>query len=163
MCKGAHDGEAVAEDGAVCPIYVVLVKVNCLAIVLLRIGEEFTLDVLAFCDLQDGFGTDALVDVQCYRIDGEGFRLLFACPFQPGTVIVSECIGDGFRFLGVSACCCAFWSSSGSLSASPFGSNRRLGGRCGLYAYSCFGVSLILPCAAMPAGGLFFRVAVSCR
>ena len=60
----------------------------------------------------------------------------------------------------VRACCCAVCRSSGSLSAAPFGSDRRLGGRCGLYAYSCLGVSWILPCAAMPAGGLFFRVAV---
>ena len=100
MCEGAHHGETIAEDEAVRPIYVVLVKVNCFAVILLWVSEEFALDVLAFCDLQDGFGTDAFMDMQRNWIDGEGFRLLFACLFQPWAVVVSECIGDGFRFLG---------------------------------------------------------------
>ncbi len=100
MCKGTHDGEAIAEDETVRPIYVVLIEIDCLAVILLRIGEEFTLDVLAFRNLQDGFGTDALVDVQCYRIDGEGFCLLFARLFEPWAGVGSECIGDGFGFLG---------------------------------------------------------------
>ena len=97
VCKGAHHGEAIAEDEAVRPIYVVLVKIDGFAVILLWIGEEFTLDVLAFCNLQNGFGTHAFVDMQCNGIDGERLCLLFACPFQPW-IVVSECIGEGFGF-----------------------------------------------------------------
>ena len=76
---------------------VVLVKIDRFAVVLLWVGEEFALDVLAFRDLQDGFRTHAFVDMECNGIDGKRFCLLFTCPFDPGFV-VSEGIGDGFRF-----------------------------------------------------------------
>ena len=63
VCEGAHYGKAVAEDEAVCPIYVVLVEIDGFAVILLWVGEEFALDVLAFCNFQYGFGTDALLDM----------------------------------------------------------------------------------------------------
>ena len=42
--EGTHHGEAIAEDEAVRPIYVVLVKIDGFAIILLRVGKEFALD-----------------------------------------------------------------------------------------------------------------------
>ena len=60
----------------------------------------------------------------------------------------------------VSARCRAASSSAGSRSAvAASGADRNAGGRCGLYSYRTALVSRTSPCAASPAGGMFFRTA----
>ena len=81
VCEGTHHHQAIPKDKTICPIHVVLVKFDSLVIRLLRVSKELTLDVLAFCDLQNGFCTDALMHMQRNRIHSKRFRFLFACPF----------------------------------------------------------------------------------
>ena len=100
MSEGAHHGETIAEDEAICPFYVVLIKLDGFVVCQLRIGEEVALDVFARGDVHDGFRADAFVDVQRDRVYGKKGCFLFAAPFQPRCIVVSECLDDGvdFRF-----------------------------------------------------------------
>ncbi len=59
------------------------VELDGLVVFLFGIGEEAAVDVFAGGDFEDGLGADALVDVKGYGVDGEGFLLAFAGPFEP--------------------------------------------------------------------------------
>ena len=75
-----------------------LVELHSFVVLLLRIGKKLALDILACRGSQDGFCAQALVDMQRHWIDGEGFRLLFACPFEPGGTVFQG-VGEDFDFV----------------------------------------------------------------
>ncbi len=83
MRQRTHHGQAIAQDEAVRPIHIVLIKLHRLPVFLLRVGEQFALHIFPLRRLHDGLRAHALVDMQRNRIDGERFRLLFARPFEP--------------------------------------------------------------------------------
>lgn len=65
------------------PVHVVLVELYRLRIIVLRIGKEIALDILARQHALDGLGGDALVYVQRHRLDLEPRLLPFPAPLQP--------------------------------------------------------------------------------
>ena len=55
MREGAHHGEAIAQDETVRPIHVVLVELHGFVVLLLRVSEKMSLDILARRNSQNGF------------------------------------------------------------------------------------------------------------
>ena len=88
LCEGAHDGKTIAEDEAVCPFYVVLIKLDGFVVCQLRVSEEIALDVFSCGDVHDCLCADAFVDVQRDRVYRERLRFLFTAPFQPRFVVL---------------------------------------------------------------------------
>jgi hypothetical protein len=88
-----------AEDGAVGPIDIVPIELYGPVVFLLGVGEEAAIDVFTGGDFQDGLGADALVDVERYGVDGEGFLLALAGPFEPWFVDAQGC-GEDLGFVG---------------------------------------------------------------
>jgi hypothetical protein len=84
--EAGHDLQRIAEDHAVRPVHVVLIELHGFRIVVLRIGKEIALDILACQHAQDGLRGDALVHVQGDRLDLEPRLLALAAPFQPRLV-----------------------------------------------------------------------------
>src|SRR5262245_12745582 len=110
-----------------------LVELDRLLVLLLRVAEEFTLNVLAGSDPEDGPGGDAFVYVQGHRIDGEAGRCDSRLPAHSSHGSwVRRASANRRASSGVSGRRVASASRSGSWSASPFVSNRRTGGRRGL-------------------------------
>ena len=126
-----HHQEAVAQDHPVRPVHLVLVELHCLAVVLLGVGEEVALDVLAGGGGNGGLGADALVDVDGDRIDGEAGQLALAGPLQP-RLWWRRASARVRASSGVKARLVASCSSAGRRSAAPVVSKRRAGGRRGL-------------------------------
>ena len=102
------------------------------------------------------------MDVQRYRIDGEGFRLLFACPFEPGGAVFQG-VGEDFNFVVGKSVLRLFEEFGEFVGCSGFveSEDGRQVGVVGVFLLWSFSRSP--PWEAIPAGGLFLRVAASCR
>ena len=81
--EAGHDLEGVTEDHAIRPVHVVLVELHGLGVIVLRIGKEIALDILAGEHAEDGLGGDALVHVEGDGLDLEPRLLAFAAPLEP--------------------------------------------------------------------------------
>ena len=160
--EGTHHGEAIAQDEAVRPIHVVLVELHGFAVFLLRVGKQFALDILACRDSQDGFCAYSFVDMQRHRIDGEGFCLLFARPFEPRGAVFQG-VGEEFDFVVGESVLCLFEEFGDLVGVAGVveSEDGRQVGVVGVFLLWSFSRSP--PWEAMPAGGLFRRVASSWR
>ena len=100
--------------------------------------------------------------MQRYRIDGEGFRLLFSSPFEPRGAVFQG-VGENFDFV-VGKSVLRLFEEFGDLvgiAAVVESEDGRQVGVVGVFVLWSFSRSP--PWEAMPAGGLFRRVASSCR
>ena len=100
--------------------------------------------------------------MQRYRIDGEGFRLLFSSPFEPGGAVFQG-VGEDFDFVVGKSVLRLFEEFREFVGCAGFveSEDRRQVGVVGVFL--ALGFSRSPPWEAMPAGGLFLRVASSWR